>query len=374
MPPLALSLAALGLAAAAPSFAIDASSPIATFLNLPLLDCVGTGHASLALRADYQAHLRAVQRDIGFKRIRGHGLLDDDMSVLLDGKANFFNVFSAFDFYLSVGIKPLVELSFMPNALAYDASKTIMHYKGGTSAPKSFSAWGAFIEDVVRGLVDRYGADEVRSWRFEVWSERRAKGRARASAGARAARARTRSPPPAPPDEPNGCGFYCPPPGVANIDSYFELYNATSRAIKAVDAALSVGGPATAGLAWVGDFAARTGAGALMPASFISTHSYPTDYRHNQTLNRTIFEDGVIAAAEVAEAAGLPFVLTEMSAGLNNAYDSYFAAAFIVHQAAAFLGVANVPTMSFWVSLRAPAPRSAERRVRRRARERAAAQ
>jgi xylan 1,4-beta-xylosidase len=64
--------------------------------------------------------------------------------------------------------------------------------------------------------------------------------------------------------------------------------------------------------------------------------------------NRTTWEEGVIAAAEVADAAGLPFVLTEMSAGLNNAYDAPFAASFLVHTAAAFLGVPNVPTLSFW--------------------------
>lgn len=147
----------------------------------------------------------------------------------------------------------------------------------------------------------------------------------------------------------NGCGFYCPPPGVSNIDSYFMLYNYTSRAIKGVDAQIPVGGPATAGQAWVGEFVNLTGAGTLMPADFLSTHSYPTDYRHQPSaLTRTIFEDTIIGNVAIAAAAGLPFVLTETSAGLNNAYDSYFAASFIAHQAAAFLGVGNIPTMSFW--------------------------
>ena len=109
------------------------------------------------------------QRDIGFKHIRGHGSLDDDMSAFLNGGANMYNLFRVFDFYLSVGIRPILELSFMPDALAYDATKTIMHYKGGTSAPKSLAAWGSFISQVAQALVDRYGVDEIRSWRFEVW-------------------------------------------------------------------------------------------------------------------------------------------------------------------------------------------------------------
>ena len=115
-----------------------------------------------------------------------------------------------------------------------------------------------------------------------------------------------------------------------------------------MDALLSVGGPATAKLAWVPEIINYTGAGSLVPLSFVSTHSYPTDLRHMAQPNRTVYEDQIIEQAEIAHAAGLPLVLTEMSAGLNNAYDSYFAAAFIVHVASAFLGVPNVPTLSFW--------------------------
>jgi xylan 1,4-beta-xylosidase len=48
-------------------------------------------------------------------------------------------------------------------------------------------------------------------------------------------------------------------------------------------------------------------------------------------------------------AAGLPLVITEFSAGLdNNAYDAPFAASFIVHSSAAILGVPSFPTLSFW--------------------------
>ena len=88
--------------------------------------------------------------------------------------------------------------------------------------------------------------------------------------------------------------------------------------MRAVDSQLSVGGPATAGLAWVSEFVNFTDAGKSVPASFVSTHSYPTDLRHG-SFTRTQFEDQIIAQAEVAEGAGLPFVLTETSAGLNNA-------------------------------------------------------
>ncbi len=164
-----LVLSLLALASGAPSFTIDLTTRIAEPLNQPLLDCVGSGHGPLMLRADYQQHLAAVQRDIGFRHIRGHGLLSDDMSTLLDGAPNLYNLFRGFDFYKSVGIRPIFELSFMPDSLASDPTKTIMHYKGGVSPPKDPRKWAALVAGVVQGCVDRYGLEEVRSWRFEVW-------------------------------------------------------------------------------------------------------------------------------------------------------------------------------------------------------------
>jgi len=113
-----------------------------------------------------------------------------------------------------------------------------------------------------------------------------------------------------------------------------------------VDPLISVGGPATAGLAWVTEFINITGAGAIMPAHFLSTHHYPTDSRPQGS--RTQWEDDIIAKSIEAAAAGLPLVLTEISAGLGTQYDPPFAGSFILHAAAAFLGVPNVPTLSYW--------------------------
>ena len=100
--------------------------------------------------------------------MRGHGIFDDDMSAYLNGGANMINLYSVMDFYASVGIRPVVELSFMPSALASDPTKTIMHYRGGTSSPRDPSQWAAFITEVVSLFVERYGIDEVRQWPMEV--------------------------------------------------------------------------------------------------------------------------------------------------------------------------------------------------------------
>jgi hypothetical protein len=101
-------------------FTVDTSAPISVPLNQPLLDCVGSGHSVLALRADYQEHLTRVQRDIGFAHIRGHGLFDDDMSSFLDGGANLYNVFRMLDFYASVKIRPILECESTPLRAAFN--------------------------------------------------------------------------------------------------------------------------------------------------------------------------------------------------------------------------------------------------------------
>lgn len=131
-----------------------------------------------------------------------------------------------------------------------------------------------------------------------------------------------------------------------------KLYNTTAQAIRGVDGGLSVGGPATAVLGWVDEFLAATKAGG-MPVSFFSSHSYPTDASPSSggtgNITRTSFEEALYEVAAKAAAAGLPFVMTETSAGWEfKAYDAPFAGSWIIHQASAFLGVANVPTMSYW--------------------------
>ena len=143
--------------------------------------------------------------------------------------------------------------------IALNPSLTIMHYNGITSTYKDASEWAAFITALFEALEERYTAEEVRRWRIEVWNE------------------------------PQGCGFFCPAPGVSNLDGYFELYNTTATDIAAVDPLISVGGPPTAALDWVPEFINFTQGGAAVPAHFLSTHSYPTDYSTN-LLTRTIWE------------------------------------------------------------------------------------
>lgn len=268
---------------------------------------VGSGHATLALRADWQAQLKQAHADLGMRHVRFHGILSDDMGTLVsEGDTffySFFNTDQIFDFLLSIGMKPFVELSFMPTALA-SGDQTVFHYRANVTPPRDYAQWSVLIRKLVSHWVDRYGLDEVRRWYFEVWNE------------------------------PNLTAF-----GSGAQSDYFELYRYTVEAIKGVDAALQVGGPATAENAWIDDFLKFCQANDL-PADFISTHHYPTDSfgrpgddTVTQLANstRSILRE---QARTVRKQAGdLPVYYTEWCTSSNPRdalHDDPYAAAFIV--------------------------------------------
>jgi xylan 1,4-beta-xylosidase len=76
-----------------------------------------------------------------------------------------------FDFLVENHIAPIVELASMPSALAADPSKTVFDWKMITSVPKDYDRWQALVQKFVQHSVERYTADVVNSWYFEVWNE-----------------------------------------------------------------------------------------------------------------------------------------------------------------------------------------------------------
>jgi len=231
--------------------------------------------------------------------------LSDDMGTLVDeGDTffySFFNTDQIFDFLLSIGMKPFVELSFMPSALS-SGDQTVFHYQANVSPPKDYAQWAVLIRDLVRHWVERYGLGEVRQWFFEVWNE------------------------------PNLEAFW-----TGGQDGYFRLYGCTAAAIKSVDASIKVGGPATADNKWIPEFLAfcRTNSA---PVDFISTHHYPTDafgkpgadtMTQLQHSPRGMMK-GQASTARL-EAGDLPLYYTEWNISSNPRdpmHDEPFAAAF----------------------------------------------
>ncbi len=268
---------------------------------------VGSGHAPLGLRSDWQAQMRRSHQELGFGHVRLHGLLGDDMGTLVgEGDTLFYSFFNAdqlFDFLLSIGMRPFVELSFMPSILA-SGSKTAFHYRANVTPPRDCAQWATLIRRLVVHWIERYGAAEVRTWFFEVWNE------------------------------PNLDAF-----GSGSQDEYFMLYRYTVEAIKSVDAALRVGGPATAENAWIGEFTAFCAKNGL-PADFISTHHYPTDAfgqpgddteAQLSKSRRSVLRDETRQARH--QAGDRPLYYTEWCTSSNPRdpmHDEPYAAAFIV--------------------------------------------
>ena len=137
---------------------------------------ITVGRAHDLLSHDIQNMLRDIQSAVGFKYIKFHGILADDMMVVsraADGSLQFrFQMIdSALDFLLSIGLKPLIQLSFMPSALASDPGKTVFYKPFNTSPPRDMAEWNMLIERLTRHLISRFGLREVTSWPFTVWSE-----------------------------------------------------------------------------------------------------------------------------------------------------------------------------------------------------------
>jgi xylan 1,4-beta-xylosidase len=287
-------------------FSSDLSGP-ATSLPHFWEHTVGSGHASLALRADWQAQLKQAHDDLGMQHVRFHGILGDDMGTLVrEGDTffySFFNTDQIFDFLLSIGMKPFVELSFMPSALS-SGDQTVFHYRANVTPPRDYAQWAVLIRKLVRHWVDRYGLGEVRQWFFEVWNE------------------------------PNLTAF-----GNGTRTDYFELYRYTVQAIKGVDTLLQVGGPATAANAWIDDFLNFCKVNQL-PADFISTHHYPTDAfgkPGDDTVTQLAHSTRSILLEQTRavrkQAGDLPVYYTEWCTSSNPRdpmHDDPYAAAFIV--------------------------------------------
>lgn len=300
-------------------------------LNTMFKECVGAGRANEGLRANWQQQLAYVKKECGFKYIRMHGLLTDDMGVYKEDKNgnpeyNYMYVDVLFDFLQSIGMKPFVELGFMPAALA-SGQQTIFWWKGNVTPPKDYDKWAALIRNLTEHFTQRYGTDEVKTWYFEVWNE------------------------------PNlSPGFWS-----GSQEEYFKLYQYSAIAIKSVNPSYRVGGPGTAGAAWepeMIEFCTKNN----VPIDFISTHSYGVkqgfldEYGNSGTVlakeEFAVSGDVLQSRKEIAESSkpNLELHYTEWSASYTPSdpiHDSYQEAAYVLQKLKQVGDAAQ--SMSYWV-------------------------
>ncbi|QLC67063.1 glycoside hydrolase [Flavobacterium sp. LPB0248] len=300
-------------------------------LNTMFKECIGAGRANEGLRADWQQQLALVKKECDFKYIRFHGLLSDDMAVYREDEKgnpeyNYQYVDVLFDYIVSLKMKPFVELGFMPNALA-SGKETIFWWKGNVTPPKDYKKWEDLVRNLTQHFKERYGDEEVKTWYFEVWNE------------------------------PNlSPGFWS-----STQQEYYKLYDYAVRSVKAVNPAYKVGGPATAGSAWVAetiDFCAKNN----VPMDFVSTHTYGVKHGYLDefgTSGTILNQDEWSVSGEIinsrkliTESAkpNLELHYTEWSSSYTPAdpiHDSYHSAAYILQKLKQVGNAAN--SMSYWV-------------------------
>ena len=215
--------------------------------------CIGTGRMGLALQKEYQEQLKMVQEEIGFQYIRGHGLFSDDLAVYqqyrdkngeLHSEYNFTYLDLVMDNFLSLGIRPFLELGFMPEKMA-SGEQTVFYWKGNVTPPADYEEWCKLVQNVLRHLVERYGREEVTGWPIEVWNE------------------------------PNLPGFW----KDKDMQEYFKLFEKTFYAVKEIDADFRVGGPAICGVEdeyWMKEFIQFCHQKKI-PLDFVTRHHYTSE-------------------------------------------------------------------------------------------------
>jgi len=307
--------AAVSDAAGAGLVTVGVSDVVTGGLDRPWEAMIGSEHLSYLLRTDrtggqvigteLREALRLARDELGVRAVRAHGILSDDLGVYRAGRPHDFGgIDRVYDELMNLGLRPVVELSFMPRELARDPDQNVFDYGAIISPPRDWDRWADLTGALAAHLIQRYGADEVtRHWSFEVWNE------------------------------PNLEVFWS-----GTQAEYFRLYDCSAAAIKSVHPGLRVGGPASAAAGWTRELLAHLEASGA-PLDFLSTHVYgnvPLDLR---------------PALGSAGRDGTPAWWTEWGptpTHFNPVGDTVFAAAFLLRGMASALG--RIEALSPWVA------------------------
>lgn len=216
---------------------------------------------------------------------------------------DFTIIDSIFDTWRDAGVRPMVELGFMPRDLAATLPNRHepyqVHFPGSTvsgasnNPPKDYKRWQELVRVLTAHLVERYGREEVLKWNFEVWNE---------------------------PD----IDYW-----HSTEEDYFKLYDYAVAGVRAALPGALVGGPATTGPA--GEKAAKflrdflnhvqsgpsAATGGKIPLDFISFHAKGAPHFNEGTVTMglnhelTDVDRGFEIVASFPQFKHLPIILSE---------------------------------------------------------------
>lgn len=308
---------------------------------------IGSGHLGLALYERTLKHLEMAHQNLGVEYLRCHGLLSgspdlcswanqssaglnpelgfdtDQLAGEGDIMANYAFIDLIFDRLLDIGIRPFVEIGFMPRILA-SKHHTLMRWDAYTTPPRDYKLWSELIENLMRHWLKRYGKKELQSWYYEVWNE------------------------------PNLDGFWC-----STMEEYYKLYEYTVKAVKSVDKDFRVGGPSTAGRydAHIDEFL-KFCKDTATPVDFVTSHSYPvkSNERKGEFSYPTLYEPEFLAnrfrqmkeEIDASSIPGLPLHVTEYNISTSThamIHDIPFSAAYLARTLSEAQEAASI---SYW--------------------------
>lgn len=239
---------------------------------------ITVGRAKLIQVEDVRKQIIQIQKEIGFKYIRFHGIFNDDMDVYDEDKdgnpiIHFNLVNEILDFLYSIGLKPFIELGFMPRKLALNNNEVILNGVFNISRPKSMDKWTFLVKEFIRNCINRYGLEEVQEWYFEFWNE---PSLFRVDKVENSNKLTS--------DLIKGNSFWC-----GSLKQYLEFYKSTYEAIKGIDFDIKIGGPAVEATSlfindWFKEYIEFTEKNNCK-IDFLSLHLYPTGVIDNNLNN-----------------------------------------------------------------------------------------
>ena len=231
------------------------------YLNHTFKKFTSVGKAKELLYAEVQSMLTTLQEEIGFEYIKFHDIFSDELFVykeLPNGEStiNFTLIDKVLDFLLSINLKPLIQLSFMPKDLSKYPNKKVFNSSFITSEPIKMEKWVDLVEQFTLHIIQRYGKYEVEQWKFCVWNE---------------------------PDTSEKMF------GFNSDETFYNFYKETFDAVKRINPKLEFGSPSTYFISWnhsswLVNFTNWCKINSCLP-DFINIHFYGTEFIQSDAEN-----------------------------------------------------------------------------------------